>query len=96
MTGDQPGEPGFAAELARCGRLPLDLLEAHADDGTGHCEVCPAGPDGSGRLTHPCNVRSVAVEALMLQARRQTEKDPTGQNVVWLERGEGPERHERT
>jgi hypothetical protein len=85
----------FAEELARCGRLPRVLLESHGNDGTGHCEVCPAGGDGAGRLTYPCNVRSVAVEALVIQARLQMDKDPTSQGVVWLERGEGPERPER-
>jgi hypothetical protein len=90
-----PGSTDFATELARCGPLPLELLDSHTDDGTGHCEVCPAGSDGSGRLRHPCNVHSVALAALMIQARRRAEADPTGQNVIWLERGDGPERRER-
>jgi hypothetical protein len=92
---DSPNRHDFAVELAHWGRLPLVLLESHGNDGTGHCEVCPAGGDGAGRLTYPCNVRSAAVEALVIQARMKKGKDSTGQGVIWLTRGEGPERPER-
>jgi hypothetical protein len=81
---DSSHEHAFAAELARCGDLPLLLLEGHCDDGTGHCEVCPAGADGSGRRTHPCNVRCVAVEALAIQARWLSAGYP---DVVRFQRG---------
>jgi hypothetical protein len=69
---EEPAEPRtFAEELARCGGLAARIVEVHVDDGTGHCRLCPAGPDQSGRLTHPCNLRSAAVEALVIQGRRQ-------------------------
>jgi hypothetical protein len=83
---------GFAAELARCGALPTRIIETHVDDGTGHCTQCPAGSQ-AGRLTHPCNLRAVATEALVIQAQLQVREDPDG--IGWLGRGEGPERPER-
>jgi hypothetical protein len=69
--GDADRHRGFARELARCGGLAARILETHTDDGTGHCRRCPAGHDQSGRLTHPCNLRLAATEALVIQGRRQ-------------------------
>jgi hypothetical protein len=72
---DEVHDDGFAAELARCGSLPDRLIALHGDDGTGHCRVCSAGGQ-AGHLTHPCTLRSVATEALVIQARRRLDRPP--------------------
>jgi hypothetical protein len=45
-------EPGMAQRL----------LAEHRDDGTGHCQVCTAGPQ-AGRQVFPCRLRELAEEA---------------------------------
>jgi hypothetical protein len=84
----------FAAELARMGGLPRLLLEQHTDDGSGHCAICSEGGQ-AGRYVYPCTLRTAAIRALTIQARMHAERDPTGQGVVWLVPGYGPERPER-
>jgi hypothetical protein len=59
----------FAAELARCGGLPARLLELHVDDGTGRCRICSQGGQ-TGRDRHPCRLRALATEALVIQGRQ--------------------------
>ncbi len=46
------GEPGMAQRM----------LDEHADDGTGHCRVCSAGPQ-AGRKVWPCPLRGLAEQA---------------------------------
>ena len=46
------------------------LLAEHADDGTGHCRTCPAGPQ-AGRTTWPCSIANYAVAARELAAGRR-------------------------
>lgn len=38
------------------------LLAEHVDDGTGHCSVCSAGPQG-GRMGWPCRLADLAAAA---------------------------------
>jgi hypothetical protein len=59
----------FAAELARQPGAPARLLELHVDDGTGRCRVCSAGAQ-TGRYRHPCAIRVLAAEALVIQGVR--------------------------
>ena len=65
----------FAVELARFDALPRALLEIHADDGTGHCQVCSAGAQ-TGRYQHPCTIRTLAGQALVIQSRALGEGQP--------------------
>ena len=68
MAGEQQSAGGRRAALARelrdfLSRYAVDggreLLQAHCDDGTGHCRVCSAGGQ-TGRSTWPCQLYSVA------------------------------------
>jgi hypothetical protein len=54
---------GLIAEFVATGRAVIaQLLATHVDDGTGHCNVCPSGPQ-AGRATFPCRLRELAEEA---------------------------------
>ena len=59
----------FAEALADWGNLPGRLVALHSDDGRGRCVVCSAG-NQSPRAVFPCRLRSLATEALSVQARR--------------------------
>jgi hypothetical protein len=51
------------AEFVATGRAVIaQLLATHVDDGTGHCKVCPGGPQ-AGRARFPCRLRELAEEA---------------------------------
>jgi hypothetical protein len=54
--------------MAQCGGLPTRLVELHRDDGSGKCSVCSAGAQ-TGRYVYPCAIRTLAVRALLIQAR---------------------------
>ena len=57
--GDPPGPVvAFLAVDGRADRLAAE----HADDGTGHCCTCPAGPQ-AGRTTWPCTLANYAAAA---------------------------------
>jgi hypothetical protein len=70
--GATAGEPSYLdtaayrrliAEFAATGRAVIaQLLATHVDDGTGHCTVCPGGPQ-AGHATFPCRLRELAEEA---------------------------------
>src|SRR5688500_14152033 len=77
MSGDtsgsgwsEGGPHAFAVQLALCGGLPQRLLDLHVDDGTGRCVLCSAGAQ-TGHYRHPCNLRILATEALVIQGRVQ-------------------------
>ena len=55
----------LAEVLAEYEGLPGRLLDAHTDDGTGHCAACTSWERP--RPAHPCPTRSAAVRALRLQ-----------------------------
>jgi hypothetical protein len=74
----------FAAELARQPGVPARLLELHDDDGTGRCRICSSGAS-TGRHRHPCTIRALAAEALVLQGRMRLDK---GERPIWLRRGD--------
>ncbi|TQM01664.1 hypothetical protein FB558_8565 [Pseudonocardia kunmingensis] len=46
------------------------LLAQHIDDGSGHCRVCPSGPQ-AGRVAFPCRLRELAEEASLLMSGSQ-------------------------
>ncbi len=76
----------FAVELARCPGVPARLIELHVDDGSGRCGICSSGAS-TGRYHHPCAIRVLASEALVIQGRRRLDK---GERPIWLgERDEG-------
>lgn len=57
------GHPSSIAEaIADAPGLAERLLAEHADDGTGHCRVCTAGPQ-AGRQKYPCRLREIAEQA---------------------------------
>jgi hypothetical protein len=70
----------FAVELARCPGVPARLLELHLDDGSGRCRICSSGA-GTGRYRHPCAIRVLATEALVIQGRKRLDK---GERPIWL------------
>jgi hypothetical protein len=74
----------FAAELARQPGAPAHLLELHVDDGTGRCRVCSSGT-ATGRHRHPCAIRVLAGEALVIQGRKRLDR---GERPIWLPREE--------
>ncbi len=51
--------------LAEYDGLPVRLLDAHVDDGTGLCAACAPW-----ERPHPCPTRSAALRALRLQVSR--------------------------
>ena len=59
--GSHPHPDPIVAFLAREGRADR-LLAEHVDDTTGHCAVCPAGPQ-RGRTTWPCRLADYATAA---------------------------------
>lgn len=59
----------FAEALAECGNLAARVVAIHRDDGRGRCVICSSG-NQSPRAVFPCRLRSLATEALTMQARR--------------------------
>jgi hypothetical protein len=63
----------FAAELARQPGAPDRLLDLHIDDGSGRCRICSSGAQ-TGRYRHPCAIRVLATEALVIQGRTRLDR----------------------
>jgi hypothetical protein len=77
----------FAAELARQPGAPGRLLDLHVDDGSGRCRICSSGA-GTGRYRHPCAIRVLATEALVIQGRKRLDK---GRRPTWLRKEDDDE-----
>ncbi|WP_142065294.1 hypothetical protein [Pseudonocardia kunmingensis] len=70
MSAEEP--PGdLVREFIAAGRRVISaLLAQHIDDGSGHCRVCPSGPQ-AGRVAFPCRLRELAEEASLLMSGSQ-------------------------
>lgn len=51
--------------------LPAQLLDEHADDGTGHCTSCPVDGSAAAR-PWPCALHDLAVAAQQHRATNET------------------------
>ena len=56
----------MAILLAARPNVLVRLLDTHADDGRGHCQVCALG-DQRGFQRWPCNIAAVAQQAARLR-----------------------------